>query len=133
MAKRFGRNQRRAMRAAVDQARLETQRAHVDARRSRQESERALATLRQEIEYARRAGNTIRVDVDAMFDEREGGIRVTAAFDMARRDRLFSALHLDRREIDRRNDAERTAFIEHAGKIIAEHALVQVLRHWRSR
>lgn len=126
MAKRFGRNQRRALRDALKTARdAVTRQAHLAERRE--------AELQQQLEYARRAGNTIRIDVDAMFDDREAAIRVTAGFDMARRDRLFSALLLDRREIDRRSDVERAAFIEHAGKIIAEHAMQQVLRHWRSR
>lgn len=126
MAKRFGRNQRRALRDSL--------RATIDeATRQAQLAERREAELQQQLQDARRAGNTIRIDVDAMLDDRERSIRITAAFDMARRDRLFSAIDLDRREIDRRSNVERAAFIEHAGKIIAEQAMHQVLRHWRSR
>lgn len=133
MAKRFGRNQRRALRTANAQARNELIEASASMMMERHRWRRREEDLMQQVADARRSRDVIRVTVDAMFDDREGDMRVMGAFEMRHRETLFSAMSLYRRDIDRRSDAERAAFIKHAGEIIAEHALQQVLRHWRSR
>ena len=133
MAKRFGRNQRRALRAANHRANIALLEASASMNIERHQWRRREQSLLDEVAHARRAHDVIHITVDAMFDDRDRDMRVTAAFDMRRRDTLFSALAISRNDIDRRSDVERAAFIKHAGNIIAEHALQQILRHWRSR
>lgn len=132
MSSRFGRNKRRLMR--------EEMAAIEDARKSAAyTAEQALATLRnsrerfeRELSAARRARDTIRISVDALRDDREDGIYLQARFDMARREPIYSAHVLSDRLMDD-SQFERSAFIKEAGQLIAEHALEQIVRLWRSR
>lgn len=133
MAKRFGRNKRRQMReemVAIEEAR----------KAAAYTAEQALGTLRQsrerfdrDIAAARRARDTVKITVDAMLDGREDEIYVRARFDMHRREPIYSAQVISGRSIINDSDTERAAFVSAAGQVIAEHALEQIVRLWRSR
>jgi hypothetical protein len=130
MANRFGRNQRRKLReelAAV--TRDGAQALAMERRARRQEREK----LEADIAAARRAQDTVRITVDAILDPRENALQMRARFEMYRREPVYSALEVRERDIIDRSTAERCAFIKHAGEIVAEHGLAQIVRHWRSR
>lgn len=140
MSKRFGRNQRRQMRAAlatsqashafaVDQ--LHQHQRMMSDREARLKDEHA-----REIEAARTARDMIRIDIDSLVDERDRSIRMRARFEnlSMRAEDLYSAVEIDpRQSMNARSDRERKAFLDIVGKQVAEHALAQIMRHWRSR
>lgn len=135
MSRRFGRNQRRQMREEIATSREMLSEA---LNRSGERGREIVALRKQhevELREARRARDSIRVTVDAMMDERENAMQVRAKFDMmsARREPLYAALEFDGRDIITRSDTERAAFVKYAGEVIAEHALSQIIRHWRSK
>lgn len=159
MARRYGRNQKRAAREAIAAAERKTaywEERHRDdaatmARRERQ--------LQEEITAARRARDTIKVDVDVMLDAKRleasiqahftlepsqrpvgrgsalraagalGSVPATTAYATKRAVEFHAALDVDVvRDLRRRNAIEAGAFLDHAGRIIAERALLTLLR-----
>jgi hypothetical protein len=82
---------------------------------------------------ARRARDTIRITVDSILDDREDEMHFSGRFDMARRERLYVGASISALDIRRQSEVERAAFLRHASHVMAEHALAQLLRHWRSR
>lgn len=133
MAKRFGRNKRRQMReemAAIDNARAA---AHRTAEEALLTLRNARARFENEVAAARRARDTVKISVDALQDDREGDIYLRARFDMRHREPIYSAQMISRRSIMDDSNLERSAFIKEAGNLIAEHALEQIVRLWRSR
>ena len=133
MSSRFGRNKRRLMReemAAIDDARAAAHRTAEEALRSLRN---ARERFDREIAAARRARDTVKISVDALLDDREDGIYLKARFDMHRREPIYSAQVVDRRSALEDSSIERGAFIASAGQVIAEHALEQIVRLWRSR
>ncbi|SKB32860.1 hypothetical protein [Sphingopyxis flava] len=133
MAKRFGRNQRRKMRADI----AAVEEARVAAHRTAEEALNALRAARrrfeEDIAAARRARDTIRITVDALLDDREDHAHILASFEMARKAPLHAAYATSERSIRSFSERERQAFIQHVGTMIAEQALEQIVRHWRSR
>lgn len=132
MSKRFGRNQRRKLRTELKSTEI----ALRAEQHFRQDSEqRHSQKLQDAIEAARWAGDTIKIDIDALVDPMERNIRITARLDnmMKRTEPLYAAYQFKPDDILRRNELEREAFITVVGKQIAEHALHQIVRHWRSR
>ena len=136
MAKRFGRNQRRKLRQLeTNNALLETSVNDLKYKNNilLQSKQRLLDKHEREIRQARVARDHIRITVDAILDPHEHRTRVMARFDMMsqRRDSLYAAMDVDMIELD--SSIERESFIKYASEAIAEQALGQIVRHWRSR
>lgn len=140
MSKRFGRNQRRQMREAL----ATSQASHAFAVDQLHEHQRMMSAREQrlieqhalEIEAARTARDMIKIDIDSLVDERERHLRLQARFEIMnkRAEDLYSAIEIDpRKSMMATSDRERKAFFDIIGKRVAEHALAQVMRHWRSR
>ena len=136
MAKRFGRNQRRKLRQ-LEAANALLESSDSDLRYQinslRQSNQRLLDKHEREIRQARVARDHIRITVDAILDPHERRTRVMARFDMLneRRDSLYSSVDVDMIQLD--SSIERESFVKYASEAIADQALGQIVRHWRSR
>ena len=135
MAKRFGRNQKRKLQSALSEA-IDVKEGAV---RSLNRMKSAVAEQEkkhlEEIRAARMARDTIRIDVDALVDPMDRNIRIRARFDNFSKQgpELYSAIDISRDTLLRDSEIERFAFITLVGERVAEHALTQIMRHWRSR
>lgn len=135
MAKRFGRNQKRALKAELTAARMDAIRAGevVEAVEERRRLE--VEELSEQVRAARMARDSIRIDINSLVDPRERNIRMRARFDnmSMRGPELYAAYDIGPDEIIRSSDIERTAFVKLIGEQIAAHALEQIIRHWRAQ
>jgi hypothetical protein len=136
MSKRFGRNQRRKLRELqIKNDFLQTSASELSylATKAATENQWLKDKHEQELRQARVARDSIRITVDAILDPHERRTRVMARFDMLnqRRDSLYSAMDVDLIDLD--SDIERSSFIKYASEAIADQALGQIVRHWRSR
>jgi len=136
MAKRFGRNQRRKLRQLeTNNALLETSVNDLKYQNNilRQSNQRLVDKHEREIRQARVARDHIHITVDAILDPQERRTRVMARFDMLneRRDSLYASMDVDMIQLD--SSIERESFVKYASEAIAEQALGQIVRHWRSR
>ena len=136
MAKRFGRNQRRKLRQLeTNNALLETSVNDLKYQNNilRQSNQRLVDKHEREIRQARVARDHIHITVDAILDPHERRTRVMARFDMLneRRDSLYASMDVDMIQLD--SSIERESFVKYASEAIAEQALGQIVRHWRSR
>ena len=139
MANRFGRNQRRKLRTTVESLEMalaceKSFRQQSDARNA-EKLRRIEADADYQIRAARMARDTIRIDVDALIDDRDRQIRMRARFDNLSKagPELYAAYSCDADTLLRDSRIERDAFIKLVGEQIAGHALEQITRHWRSR
>lgn len=139
MAKRFGRNQRRALReqlAGTEQALAkEIAGRFSENQKYKRQIEQAHNILLHEMKEGRRARNYIKLDLDSIFDPLERRIRYHARVeDLSRRSEpLYSAMQIDGSEADRMSDHERTVWIKLASEEIAKHLLEAMVRHYRTR
>lgn len=139
MAKRFGRNSRRKLREtteALTQASSQLKSVSNENYRLRSEIGSVRNKCDNEVRAARRARDTIRISVDSLIDPRERNVQMRAYFDnMSSRgpSTLVDAVTLSLDEIRMHDEFERASFVKYASEIIAEHALEQIIRQWRSR
>lgn len=139
MSNRFGRNQRRAMRAMLQEQISATAVANRMCDQERRNAKRDREYLSEqhveELRAARMARDTIRITIDALLDPREQGLNMRMAMEnVSRHDvALYSSVNLSERDVMRKSDIEREAFIKLIGAEVANHALAQIIRHWRSR
>lgn len=135
MSARFGRNQRRKMREEITLIDNERRIARGQLVRAEQRVLKVQAECDEAIYSARMARDTIRIDIDSLVDDRERNINMRARFDNMSKcgPELYSAMKIDSYDIMRQSDTERRAFTKLVGERIAEHALQQIMRHWRSR
>lgn len=139
MAKRFGRNSRRKLRETTDaltQTSLQLKSASYENSRLRSEIGSVRSKCEQEVRAARRARDSVRISVDSLIDPRERNVQMRAYFDnMSSRDprTLVDAVTYSLDEIRMNDQFERESFVKYASEIIAEHALGQIIRQWRSR
>lgn len=144
MARRYGRNQKRkaAEQRSALEAKVSQQAAQMEqnARDAKSYIEHLRYNQKQDILAARMARNTIRLDIDSLIDPREGNINIAGRMHMMMADSpirgyepLHVAVNISERDMQRRSDAEREAFIAAMGQKFSEYALAQIMRHWRSR
>lgn len=139
MAKRFGRNSRRKLRETTDaltQTSLQLRTASYENSRLRSEIGSVRSQCEQEVRAARRARDTIRISVDSLIDPRERNVQMRAYFDnMSSRGpaTLVDAVTLSLDDIRMNDQFERASFIKYASEIIAENAMGQIIRQWRSQ
>jgi hypothetical protein len=126
------RNALTAQIAATESANVMLDREVQSAKRQREHmAEQHLEELRA----ARMGRDTIRISIDALLDPREQAMNMHLEMqNMSRRDvRLHSAINISHRDLMRKSDIERDAFVQLIGREIANHAVAQIIRHWRSR
>jgi len=139
MAKRFGRNSRRKLRETTDaltQTSLQLKSASYENSRLRSEIQSVRSKCEQEVRAARRARDIVRISVDSLIDPRERNVQMRAYFDnMSSHDphTLVDAVTYSLDEIRMNDQFERESFVKYASEMIAEHALGQIIRQWRSR
>lgn len=139
MAKRFGRNSRRKLREtteALTQASMQLKSASSENIRLRSEIGSVRSKCEQEVRAARRARDTIRISIDSLIDPRERNVQMRAYFDnMSSRGpaTLVDAVTLSLDDIRMNDEFERASFVKYASEIIAENAMGQIIRHWRSQ
>lgn len=139
MAKRFGRNSRRKLREtteALTQASMQLKSASSENIRLRSEIGSVRSKCEQEVRAARRARDTIRISVDSLIDPRERNVQMRAYFDnMSSRGpaTLVDAVTLSLDDIRMNDQFERASFVKYASEIIAENAMGQIIRQWRSQ
>ena len=139
MAKRFGRNSRRKLRETTEsltQASLQLKSASSENVRLRSEIASVRSKCEQEVRAARRARDTIRISVDSLIDPRERNVQMRAYFDnMSSRgpNTLVDAMTLSLDDIRMNDQFERASFVKYASEIIAENAMGQIIRQWRSQ
>jgi len=139
MSKRFGRNQRRQMKADIahrDNQAILRERLHLDQiNQWSQRLEDVKNKNDEAIRAARMAQDTIRISINALIDDRERGIRMMARFDnlSLRSEEIYSAMVVNLDDLSHRSDIERSAFVGLVGEKIARNALEQIIRHWRLR
>lgn len=139
MAKRFGRNSRRKLRETIDaltQTSLQLKSASYENSRLRSEIGSVRSKCEQEVRAARRARDSVRISIDSLIDPRERNVQMRAYFDnMSSRDprTLVDAVTYSLDEIRMNDQFERESFVKYASEMIAEHALGQIIRQWRSR
>lgn len=135
MARRFGRNQKRQLQAQITSARMAAIRAGETVELVEKRRRLEVEELGRQVRAARMARDTIRIDIDSLVDPRERNIHMRASFEnMSKRsDVLHAAIDFDHHRILNASDVERNAFIKMIGEQVAEHALHQIMRHWRSR
>lgn len=139
MAKRFGRNSRRKLREITDtlaQTSLQLRTASYENSRLRSEIGSVRSKCEQEVRAARRARDTIRISVDSLIDPRERNVQMRAYFDnMSSRgpNTLVDAVTLSLDDIRMNDQFERASFVKYASEIIAENAMGQIIRQWRSQ
>lgn len=139
MAKRFGRNSRRKLRETTEsltQASLQLKSASSENIRLRSEIGSVRSKCEQEVRAARRARDTIRISVDSLIDPRERNVQMRAYFDnMSSRGpaTLVDAVTLSLDDIRMNDQFERASFVKYASEIIAENAMGQIIRQWRSQ
>jgi hypothetical protein len=136
MSWRFGRNRKRKLRELENsQALLEASvKTLTDQINYLQQRNRELIKQHEkEIRQARVSRDSIRITVDAILDPQEYRTRMVARFDMlnSRKEPLYSAMNVDMIQLE--SSIERESFIKYASEEIAEQALGQIVRHWRSR
>jgi hypothetical protein len=138
MAKRFGRNSRRKLREEVERASSEASYFQGVSSRLRWDLESVKKRHDMEIAAARRARDMVKISVDTMLDPRERNVRIRAYFDRVSAHRgdypyLVDEIAIDMDTMRMQDQIEREAFVTHASQLIAEHALEQMVRQWRSR
>lgn len=139
MAKRFGRNSRRKLREtteALTQASMQLKSASSENIRLRSEIGSVRSKCEQEVRAARRARDTIRISIDSLIDPRERNVQMRAYFDnMSSRGpaTLVDAVTLSLDDIRMNDQFERASFVKYASEIIAENAMGQIIRQWRSQ
>lgn len=137
MAKRFGRNQKRKLREEVEQASSEASYHRGVSFRLRNDLDSLKRRHDMEIAASRRARDMVKISVDTMLNPRERNVRIRAYFDRVSANRgeypyLVDEIAIDMDTMRMQDQIEREAFVTHASQLIAEHALEQMVRQWRS-
>lgn len=135
MAKRFGRNQKRKMRESLEITQGALAKALNVSSNLRSELSSVQRKCEQEVRSARCARDTIRISIDSLIDPRETNVQMRAYFDnLSSRgpSTLVDAITISLDDIRMRDRIERESFIKYASEVIAENALGQIIRQWRS-
>lgn len=140
MSKRYGRNQRRAHReqlasvqrkAEQDKETFASKVRYYDhmLRDAEAKNLRALKAARMP------SMDTIRIHVDSLMDHRDMQINMRATMEHMGRHvpNVAAAINLSPQKWQMQSDDEREAFVKLVGESLAQHALEQIMRHWRSR
>lgn len=133
MSKRYGRNQRRQHREQLASVqRKAEQDRETFASKVRYYDERNLAALKAARMPSK---DTIRIHIDSLMDQRDHQINIRATMEHMGRHipNVAAAINLDPRKWQMQSDLEREAFIKCVGDSLAQQALEQIMRHWRSR
>lgn len=141
MAKRYGRNQRRKHREELAQADSRASelagRINHMTRLYDQREKHLRDEFARKIEAARRARDTIKITIDHLMDERDMSITYRAMYEVMGQPMMGpidTAYKINpRRDMLTKSQDEREAFCYSVGQEMANYALQQMMRHWRSR
>lgn len=120
--KRLARNRERELRLQLDSERFAAERKY----------EQLINSTDTALRAARVARDTVRVDMDSMYDPRENSTRYRARLDIMnkRADTLYYEYLDDGRQAD---SIEREAFVKYVAEKIARAMLEPAMQKWRSR